>query len=467
VKGEKMGIISAVAKVAKSAIKAVSGKGATKAISNVKRAVKAAPDFIFGTGSDVGAKAMKATKGSIFTKMKAGAKAIVKDSEKASAKGGGFFKRLFNGLKSTPSSIAQGAKVGSRAAKIAGKSSFWGGVKGVFKSIGKKMPLIGSALCVAFEIPNIWSAAKDEGIGTALKETGKAVVRLAGGAAGATLGTFLGGPIGGIAGFAAGEWLLGKLTGDSYSDKKDFLAEQDIDDDTLKQLKEQGYSFDDIYKQVKVELKVVEAQQELEATTQETQPAGQTPAADQPVEEQPVAEQPAQPISQVPAENPVGVTPGVEPVPVRYSEEEVVLLKQLGLSDDDIQLLQNAGYSINDALALINNIKNQGNTPISDLTKPAGGTTDTDSDYLEPFVLPYPMATGSAYQQPGSYNPGLYSNPYTMDTYYNLLLNDLGMQYNNNMTNPFGAGNTQNYGNISQNQYDNPYYKNGRLGFSA
>lgn len=483
-----MGILSAVTKVAKSVVKAVKPKtvsSVTKTVSSsagsifgkAKRVVKAAPDFIFGTGSDVGAKAMKATKGGFFTKLKAGAKAIVKDSEKAAAKGGGFFKRLFGGLKSTPAAIKNGAKVGSRAAKIAGKSSFWGATKGVFKAIGKRMPLIGSALCVAFEIPNIWSAAKDEGIGTALKETGKAVARLAGGAAGAMIGTFAGGPIGGIAGFAAGEWLVGKLTGDSYSDKKDYLAEQGIDDDTVKALKAQGYTFDQIYDEVKKAEKAAEEQGE-----QPVQQPAQQPV-EQPAQQQPVVEQPTQPVGQQPVEQPVQqpvvqqpitqqppvTDPAVSGTPVQYSAEDVAALKQMGLTDSDIQLLQSAGYSVNDVAALVNNIKNAGATtgvtPTTG-TNPVAGAGNTD--YLEPFVLPYPT-TGSPYQQPGFYNPTVYSNPYAMDTYYNFLLNDLNqMQYQNNMTNPFNTG-YNNYQPISQNQnqYDNMYYKNGQFRFSA
>lgn len=471
-----MGIISAVAKVAKSAVKAiskkaVSGKGVSKAISNTKRAIKAAPDFIFGTGSDVGAKAMKATKGSIFTKMKAGAKAIVKDSEAAAAKGGNFFKRVYKGLKTTPSAVAKGAKVGSRAAKIAGKSSFLGGLKGSLKAIGKRMPLIGSALCVAFEIPNIWSAAKDEGIGTALKETGKAVARLAGGAAGATLGTFLGGPLGSIAGFAAGEWLVGKLTGDTYSDKKEFLAEYGIDDATIKQLKDQGYSFDDIYKEVKAEVKAAEQQEQTQYAEQER--AVEEPTAQQPVAEPPAVEEPVNPVSPVPStpNKPVTSLPDEKSTdPVRYSEEEVALLKQVGLTDEDIELLQSAGYSMQDVLTLVKNIKNNDDSPSSINTPAADNTSSINpSDYiLEPFILPYTM-TGSAYNnQPGLYNPGLYSNPYAMDTYYNFLLNDLGqMQYNNNMQNPILTRNQTNYQQPTQNKSDNLYYKNGRLGFSA
>lgn len=467
-----MGIFSAVAKVAKSAVKAVTN---SNTLRNVKRAVKAAPDFIFGTGSDVAAKAMKNTKGSIFTKVKAGAKAIVQDSEKAAAKGGGFFKRVFNGLRTLPSAVSKGFKVGSRGAKIAKKSSFLGGLKGSLKAIGKRMPLIGSALCVLFEIPNIWDAAKNEGIGTALKETGKAVARLAGGAVGAVAGTCLGGPIGGIAGFAAGEWLVSKLTGATYSDKKDFLAEYGYDDNVIAQLKAQGYSFDDIYKEVKA---AVKAQEELA----ENQPAQEEPSVPP---EQPAAEQPAAPTPSTPTSpaNPVSPTTPVNPAdpanptaPAAYTENEVAALRQMGLSDEDIQVLQNSGYTYNDVVALVKNINNANGAASGAGSSPASAPTTTGTTgynpsdyYIAPFNLPYTMPIGS--QQPGYYNPGFYTNPYSNDTYYNMLLSNMGMQ-NYNMSNPFLTGNSQlysaqTYQTQNNNNNDNMYYKDGRLGYSA
>lgn len=474
-----MGIFSAVAKVAKSVVKAVKPKtvsSATKAVSSnagsifskAKRVVKAAPDFIFGTGSDVGARAMKATKGGFFTKLKGGLKAVVKDSEKASAKGGNFFKRLYNGIKSIPSAINNGRKVGVRAAKIKGTSKFMGGLKGIFKGVAKKMPLIGSALCVAFEIPNIWSAAKEEGIGTALKETGKAVARLAGGAAGAMVGTFCGGPIGGIAGFAAGEWLVGKLTGDSYSDKKEYLAEQGIDENTLKALKEQGYTFDQIYDEVK---NAEKAQEEQPVEQQPAQPVvGEQPA--QPV----IGEQPVQPVVQDPAQ-PVVQDPNTQVPPISYTMQEVEELKGLGFTEEDIAALQAAGYSVNDIKVLVNNIKNAGNgttpvteptatTPTVSVTTPVTNTTNTD--YLEPFVLPY-QNLGYTTPQAGLYNPSIYSNPYATDMYYNLLLSELNTQQyqnTNNVSNPFNLGTNYNQ-QVASNQNDNLYYKNGQFKFSA
>lgn len=455
-----MGLFSAVAKIAKSAVKAVSGSSVSSALSKAKRVVKAAPDFVFGTSSNVAVNAMKSTKGSIFTKVKAGAKAVVKDSEKASKVGGNFFKRLYNGVKTLPSALKQGTKAGARAAKIAGKSSVLGGVKGFFKAVGKKMPLIGSLVTVAFEIPNIWNAGKNEGLGTALKETGKAAVRLAGGAAGAVLGTFVGGPVGGVLGYMAGEWLLGKLTGKSYTDKKDFLEECGYKEEDINQLKAQGYSFDDIYNGVKDA--VENAQEQIATQPAATQQKQVEQPSDKQQAEQTTTQQPV--VSQNTPES--GLDPQFNQNQ-QYSLEEVDSLRQYGFTDEDIQMMQSLGYSYSDAVALINNIKNGGaatpvNTPaLSNVYSPNG-----NSDYIEPFQLPYPT-TGFA--QSNYYNSNVYSNPYSTDTYYNLLLSNLGMP-TTGMSNPFATGNMQ-YNFTTQNttnpNYDNLFYQNGRFGYSA
>ena len=190
-----------------------------KLFGYAKRAVKAAPEFILGTGSETVGAAMRAKKGSIFTKAKAGALALEKDIAKKSLQGG-FFKRTVKNLITTPKSLVHGTKVGARAAKIAGKSSFLGGLKGLGKGIAKKMPFIGALLTIGFELPNIFKAGNKEGTGEALKETGKAVGRLAGGAAGAAIGSAICPGIGSLIGWVAGEWLTSKIVGKSYTEKK-------------------------------------------------------------------------------------------------------------------------------------------------------------------------------------------------------------------------------------------------------
>lgn len=456
-----MGIVSAITKVAKSAVKAVSkgvskvgGSRVSKGMSNVKRAVKAAPDFIFGDQAGTVSNAMKKASGSIFAKAKAGAKAAIRETERVAAKqGGNFFTRLFKNTKKIFTDIPKHFKLGKRAAAIAGKKAgLKAGLGGVFKGLAKKMPLIGSLVTIGLEVPNIWSAGKDEGFGTALKEAGKAVLRLGGAAVGAVAGTFLGGPMGGIAGFAAGEWLVGKLTGDTYSDKKDFLKEQGIDDAALKQLKEQGYSFDDIYKQVKAESKVAEAQGELEEVQSEI------------AENQGVAQSEVPPAEQttpqeVPGTQSETQLPQGENV---YSEEAIGILRSLGLSDEDILVLQQAGIPVEEAVKMAVDIKAAGNTSPAGASQVNPDTTQIvqqpvvqqqDTDYLEPFVLPYQ----GAFNNNGTYNSGLYNNPYSTDMFYN---NTFGY---NNQTNPF------NYNTNTSNSdlYGRVYKQNGQLGFNA
>ena len=101
-------------------------------------------------------------------------------------------------------------------------SGFWNKTKGVFGQLGKRMPLIGGALMVAFELPNLFSAFKDKGLVGGLLETGKSTARLCGFMGGMAIGQALipipivGGIIGGI----AGDWLISKIVGKSHSEKK-------------------------------------------------------------------------------------------------------------------------------------------------------------------------------------------------------------------------------------------------------
>ncbi len=119
-------------------------------------------------------------------------------------------------MKTTPSKIKGQTLAGARLAKAAGKSQVMGGIKGFFKGIGKKMPLIGNLMLIAFELPNIISAIKEKGIGQGLAEVGKSGARLTG----ASVAGSAFGPIGSIVGWIAGEWLTGKIVGKSYTEKK-------------------------------------------------------------------------------------------------------------------------------------------------------------------------------------------------------------------------------------------------------
>ena len=79
---------------------------------------------------------------------------------------------------------------------------------------------------VASEIPNIWKATKEEGIGQGAVEVAKAGGRLAGGALGSAVGTAICPGIGSLVGWIAGEWLASKVVGKSYTEKQEELAQK-------------------------------------------------------------------------------------------------------------------------------------------------------------------------------------------------------------------------------------------------
>lgn len=422
-----MGIVSAIGKLAIKAVQKVGGKTLAKGVKNAGRVVKAAPDFIFGTGGDAARKAMKTTSGSIFTKAKSAAKAVVKQSEKASAKDGNFFKRMWKSLKSTPKDINRWRKVGVQAAERAGKSKFWGGAKGVMKAIGTKMPLINSLIILAAETPNIVEATKNEGIGAGLKEAGKATVGLVG----ATLGY----AFGGFLGVLGGAWAASKLTGETYTEKKEFLKENKISDDVINTLKAQGYTFDQIYELVKAEVEAAKAQENLVQTQQEVsgqqaeeqQEVAQGQEAAQPAQGGTVAQQPAQE-QQVPVTQPVTgqqevaqptVTDGQQVVQGGYSEDGVAILRELGVSDADIAALQQSGIPIEEAVRMVVNIKSQ--NPAA--TVPA---TATDNTTVQQPVAQQPVQVNNPAFKPFQlpYDSMTVSNPYANDIFYKSLFGE-------------------------------------------
>lgn len=483
-----MGIFSAIAKGAAKVAKRFTGSTARKTVSDVKRAVKAAPDFIFGDQAGTVVKAMKKTNGSIFTKVKEGAKAAVRETEKVTAKQGGNF--LTRTVKNTvklvtdmPKHFKAGMRIaGMKAAKLGKKAGILSKAKAGFGAVGKgllkKMPLIGSLVTIGFEIPNIVSAYKEEGLWSAVKEAGKATVRLGGMAAGAVLGTYVGGPVGMFAGAIGGEMLAGKLVGDSYSEKKEFLAENGIDDAQIKELKEQGYSFDQIYELMKKQSEcaqidnevaekqqahVEEAQQQTQAEAAQQEEISDSQGQSQVTEEQvvdngqqQVEESQEQPVQDVQEQE------STEDVQTAYSEEGIAILKELGLSDSDIETLAKSGMSIEDAVKLVVNVKTQGGSvsqAVSGDESEAGEVAhDTaaaqepaqvqDSESFQPFQLPYQFPTEA-------YNTG-YVNPYSYGLYGSQSTGSTQSSYG---TNPFNAGTSDNY--------DDLYKINGRLGFNA
>lgn len=109
--------------------------------------------------------------------------------------------------------------------------ALWKSSKGIFSKLGgtfkgllKRAPLIGTALTVAFEIPNIYRATRDGGLVNGVVEAGKSGVRLAAGIGLGAVGAAFLGPVGAIAGFMLGDWVGKLVVGKSHTEK---LAEQE------------------------------------------------------------------------------------------------------------------------------------------------------------------------------------------------------------------------------------------------
>ena len=202
----------------------------------IQRAGRLYPDFVLGTGNEAFTNAMRsAVKNraaanqnyfeAVWSGTKKGVQAAEKHNNMMIKKHGGFWKSNWEALKSFPAKVKQGWRVGGKLADRAGKTGFnkfWSQFKGSLSGMGKRMPLIGTLLIVATELPNIISAFKDKGLAGGVTETGKAGLRLGAGMAGAAIGQALI-PIpivGGLVGYMAGDWLMSKFTGKSHSEKK-------------------------------------------------------------------------------------------------------------------------------------------------------------------------------------------------------------------------------------------------------
>lgn len=213
-----------IVSIAKSAYKAL------PRITTIKRAVKTVPSILFEDGADIlvrgardsfksGIKNNLSIRKSILQGLKDGGNKLALDVAKKTHANGSVFSRIFKSIKSTPADLVAATKGGASAAKAAGKSGILGGVKGLGKGIWSKMPLVGNLLLIAFELPNIISATKDQGIGQGVAEVAKTTSRLVGGSIGAAIGGMAFGPIGGFIGYGIGEWLTSKVVGKSYSEK--------------------------------------------------------------------------------------------------------------------------------------------------------------------------------------------------------------------------------------------------------
>lgn len=236
---------------------------ATSGWNLLKKGGRVYGELVAGTGADIVTKtvnkqvAQRAANGQSYlsavgTGIKDGFKNVHSYNIRQLVRHGGFWGNLKYQLKTTPKLVQRGWKLGSNAAKAAGKNSIWGGIKGALGGIGKRMPLIGGLLMFAGEIPNIWKATKEEGLWSGIKETVKSGARVGSGMAGGAIGAALLSPIpvvgpilGGILGYMAGDKLASLVTGKSYSEKKQEEEEQLAQlQQQQQQYYQQGGSFD-------------------------------------------------------------------------------------------------------------------------------------------------------------------------------------------------------------------------------
>ncbi len=273
------------------------GYYAPKIYDYTARLAKASPYIVFGDAAHGGAKAASAVVKTadmsfiqyIKNMVKAGGKGIEKSiavSKKAA--GGSFIKAAMASIKELPKVIKTSMKWNTAralvAAKAAGKTGaafkaarFWGGVKGFFKGVGKKMPLIGNIMLIAFELPNIFKATAEKGLGQGIIETIKAGTRLTVASIASAIGTVAAGPIGGIAGFIIGDWLASKVVGKSYTQKVEEENNKDMEAvERIQQMQEDG-RLDKIAQQMQQAQAAQQTQQ-----TQQPQAPQQTPTATYP-----------------------------------------------------------------------------------------------------------------------------------------------------------------------------------------
>lgn len=138
---------------------------------------------------------------------------------------------LWNSIKKLVTELPKDMKTGWAA------KGFWGKLGGIGGQLLRRLPL----LFVAMEIPNIYSAFKDEGLVGGLTETLKSGTRFAASMAGFTIGQALI-PIplvGGLIGCIATDWVTSKILGKSHTEKKQEAEEALAQADTSAQQAQQ------------------------------------------------------------------------------------------------------------------------------------------------------------------------------------------------------------------------------------
>lgn len=199
-----------------------------------KRVLEVTPELIFGSASEAMGDTFRMTSGSLFDKARAGWHTL------ETAGKGSFFKNLWRNFTTFVPCIKSNIKTATSAAQLAGENTFLAGTKGFFKGVGKKMPFITAMSMMLFQLPNIWKATKEKGIFQGAAEVVKSGLSLAGGGLGSAIGSALI-PIpfvGSMVGWFAGEWLVSKIVGKSYTEQK-LEQEQQQQQQQQQQLPEQ------------------------------------------------------------------------------------------------------------------------------------------------------------------------------------------------------------------------------------
>ena len=205
------------------------------AVNSTWKYLKMYPEFVLGTGYDAFSNRFKASwqvgknnnlpfKKRFGRAFKAGTDAAVRHNDRLLAQNeGSFWKATKNSITSIWPDLKTNWTSAGEAAKAVGKSAGWAKFKSIGKVLGKRMPLIGAVMTLAFELPNIIRTTTNEGVLAGAGETAKTGVRLGiSTLCGALTQALIPIPfLGGMVGFVAGDLLGRFIVGKSYSEKKE------------------------------------------------------------------------------------------------------------------------------------------------------------------------------------------------------------------------------------------------------